>query len=144
MKGEKKMKRFLCLVMFVCLIVSCAYADNESDFNEYAMTFGSLPLLETMATTNGDYKIYEFNGCKVTFKGEERIFVQGDGIDFLAYCLSAIMTFEQDSTLKDNSGLLFAFYLLSRDGTQQSWTTPGGLVALVQQDGQEYLFAIGE
>lgn len=139
------MKRFLCVLVLVCLVLSCAYADNVKEFSEYAVVFGSLPPLDSMSEQDGEYTVYTVKGCKITFKGDERIFVQGDGVDFLAYCMSAIMTFEPDGKkLKDNAGLLFGNYLLSRGGDMKTWDTAGGLTAMIKPDETEVIFAVGK
>ena len=139
------MKKVILIALVLCLLFSCAYADMKEDFNSNTVVFGSLPLLDSMAKEKGEYTIYEVKGCKITFKGEERIFVQGEGTEFLAYSMAAILTFEPGKgNFKDNAGLLLAYYLLSRDGTQQTWTTPGGLLALIQPDEKEFIFAIGK
>lgn len=139
------MKRVLCVLVFACFVLSCAYADNVHEFSEYALVFGSLPPLDSMSEQDGEYTVYTVKDCKITFKGEESIFVQGNGVDFLAYCMSAIMTFEPDAgKLKDNAGLLFGNFLLSRGGDMKTWDTAGGLTAMLKPDETEVIFAVGK
>ena len=139
------MKRLASLFILIVTLFSCATAENVDDFNEYAVMFGSLPMIDSLASKDGEYTVYNVSGCKISFKGNERIFVQGDGSDFLAYCMSAVMTFEPNSkTFKENAGLVFAFYLLSRDGTQQTYNTAGGLTVMLMKDSNEFIFAIGK
>lgn len=139
------MKRFVCFLVLACLAVSCAFADNFDDFCTYAAVFGSTPPTKSKATNTGIYTMYTVENCLITFKEESGIFVQGDGIDFLAYCLAAIMTFESDSSkFRENSGLLLGHYMLSRGGEMKTWETVGGLTALMSPEENDYIFAVGK
>jgi hypothetical protein len=79
------------------------------------------------------------------FKGNENIYVLGEGEHFIVYCMAAMMTVEPDSkSFKTNAGLLFANYLLARDGTQKIFESAGGLTAAFKEFNGQNLFMIGK
>ena len=132
------------LKIFCFMFLSFAYADNISNFNENAVLFNSKPLLLTKPQKKDDCTTYKIDGCQIAFYGEEKIVVIGKGDDFLAYCMSAVYAMETDiEKVKENAGLLFAFFLLSRGGEVQTWKTPGGLTAIITKEKKNFVFSVG-
>ena len=139
------MKKVICIVVLLCLVCSVAVADIADDFNTLIGVFGCKLLLPTQRTEKNGYVIYENDDCIATFKSDERIFIEGKGDLFVPYCMAAIMTFETEtSTFKENCGRFLPYYLLARDGTEQSSTTTSGYTFLIQKSNKGLVFTIGK
>ena len=139
------MKRLICFVVLLCLVCSAAAADIVDDFNVMAGIFSCRMLLSANKTEIGEFSVFTSGDCKVTFKGDERIFVEGKGEDFAPYCMAAIMTFETDtSEFKENAGRFYSYYLLARDGTEYGGTTTSGLAFIFQQTENGLVFTVGK
>ena len=139
------MKKIICITLLLCLVCSVAVADIVEDFNVMIGVFGCKLLLPSQKTEKNGFVIYDADECIVTFKGQDRIYVEGKGELFVPYCMAAIMAFETDaSTFRDNCGRFLPYYLLARDGTEQSSTTSSGYLFLIQKSDKGLVFTIGK
>lgn len=140
------MKRIACVLCILCLLPVAASADRLGDFNLYAQAFGE-PILSG-GQDNGKYTVYESDGCRISFQEGEtvRIYVEGDGIPFLAYAMAAVMAFDPSAgNYTRNAGRFFSLFLLSRSDTEThaEYTETGGLMGIRRKD-SGFLFYVGK
>lgn len=138
------MKRILCIVLILCAICSVAFADIEEDFNTMIGVFGCKLLLPSQRTEKNGYVIYDSGECLVTFKGQDRIFIEGKGDLFVPYCMAAIFVFESADTFQEECKRFLPYYLMARDGTEQSYKTSSGYVFIIQKSEKGLVFTIGK
>lgn len=138
------MKRFVCIVVMLCLVCSVAVADIVDDFNIYAAVFNCPTFDSSDLTESNGYRMIEKGDCRIAFKGE-RIIIDGRGEEFAPYCVAAIMVFEQDSsTFTQNAGEFYARYLMCRSHEEEYGTTSSGYGFLIQQSNGGFAFTIGK
>lgn len=134
-------------MIIICLIPVCSFAATISDFNVNALICGESSLDESTAKPFSDMTMYTAGDCSISFKmsGDniERIYVQGDGISFLAYSMAAVRCFDDSlDDLIENSGRLFSVYLLARQGEDQYGKTMTGEMFAFSPYNDEYIFMI--
>ena len=150
MKGEMKMKRFLCVLLVCLMVVPSAFALDLEDFNMYAYIFGEEELDASKAISASGLIMIDRTSCRVTFSeddnGIKRIIVDGDGIPLLAYSMAAIMTFDSDSShFSANAGQLLSAFLMSRNGETQQGQIANRNFFLIEkkEDNKGFFFTIG-
>ena len=117
------MKRIICIVLIACLVPACSFAVDLTEFNANATMLGEEAIDKSTEEITETFIMYSCGGCQFGFKEENnqisRIVIQGDGISFLTYALSAILMCDDDVDAFDlNAGKLFTAYLVVRGGGQ--------------------------
>lgn len=143
------MKKPLIIIVLLCFICSIATAETIHDFDVKAIVCGESSIdLSTAVELNG-MTMYKAGDCQVVFKMKgdeiERIYVMGDGVQFLAYSMAAVMTFDPSTdNLSENAGRLFSLFIFARTDPEQYGKILTGETFTVQQYNGAYLFTIGE
>lgn len=143
------MKKLACIILTLCLLPVCAFGIDFDGFNQYAEVFGANTINSSTAIQTNGLAICTIGSQRVTFSEDEgelkRIFIEGDGIDFLAYSMAAIMMFDQASeNYTANAGQLLSAFLLSRSEKESCGTTVSGHLFLIQKQDKGYVFTIGK
>ena len=141
------MKKLIAVLLIMIMIPVCSCAATISDFNVNALICGESSLDESTAKPFSDMTMYTAGGCSISFKMDgdniEKIYVQGDGISFLAYSMAAVRCFDDSlDDLIENSGRLFSVYLLARQGEDQFGKILTGEMFAVSPYKNEYIFMI--
>ena len=152
MKNERgtPMKRLLCVILVLCLFPAYALCVDFDSFNAYAAVFGATEIDPSKALEAKGLTICTVGAQRVTFSEHEdgslkRIFIEGDGVDFLAYSMAAIMMFDPSSdNYAVNAGQLLSAFLLSRTQSESAGETVEGNVFLIQAQNKGFVFTIGK
>lgn len=149
MKGEKKMKRFVCALLILCLLPICSNALDLSEFNAMSYVLGASEIDESKLKINGKYSGIMQDGCSIYFIEESgklnQINIYGEGDKFLAYCCAAIKMFDPNGDTTTNHGKLLTMYLLAHMHTEyQAGQTTNGKFFFVEPDEKGFVFMIGE
>lgn len=136
------MKRLLCAVLVLILLPVLAVASDFDDFNTFASVLGANELDPEKSRSSDVYTQYEQDGCSVGFETEngsiKSVFIDGDGVSFLAYCCAAIHIFDPDGSATSNHGQFLTSYLLSKNADEYSagQTTNGKYFFVTYENGQ--------
>ena len=142
------MKRLLCAVLVLILLPVLAVASDFEEFNLYASVLGANELDPEKSRSSDVYTQYEQDGCSVGFEMKDgsvsSVFIDGDGVSFLAYCCAALHIFDPDGSATSNHGQLLTAYLLSKNADEYSagQTTNGKYFFVTYADGQYSFMAV--
>lgn len=142
------MKRLVCVLLILCVLPVCAFGIDFDGFNQYAEVFGAKEIDPSSAIQANGLSFCSVGGQRVTFSEDDgalkRIFIEGDGVDFLAYSMAAIMMFDSSENYSANAGQLLSAFLLSRSENESYGTTVSGCLFLIQKQDKGYVFTIGK
>lgn len=153
MKGEMKMKRFLCVLLACLMIVPSAFAIDVFDFNMYTDIFGGTEIADGQTTEleNGTFTEYKSDGCRIIFRETDgslnTLYVIGEGEPFIIYSCAALM-FVDDTTsnASTNIGNFVLGYLMAKgsDDTDphMSQTVSGSLFGVNKEAEGGFMFMV--
>ena len=147
MKGDCNMKRFVCVVLLLCVFATSASALSLEEFNACAYSFGVPELDAATGDVRPPYTRFVSDGCTITFSEKDgridTIFVEGVGDSFIPYCSCALLTLDRGDDLTDNAGNLLLLYLLSRKEEEKYTLTKTGLFMMFKLSEGIYSFSVG-
>lgn len=148
MKGEMKMKRFLCVLLACLMVVPSAFAVDVSGFNDIAAVLGASELDATTAKKAGENIQFVQDGCSVGFSEENgklsAIFIEGKGDSFIAYCCASFYLLDPDGDRTANYGQFLTAYLLAHTTTNEYTygQTSNGKTFFIQPENGIYSFMV--
>lgn len=147
MKEGKKMKRFLCSLLILCIVPVLACANDYTDFNIYASMFGAEEMDFSKPQTVNGKDVFPagegFVGLESTNGTTTSVSVSGKGDAFLIYSMAAISIIENNNTnFVANCGQLLSSYLMAQKGTERTSMTKDGHFFTIQPYNDMFLFVI--
>lgn len=143
------MKRFLCLLLILCIIPACVFAIDIDEFNACSAVLGAKELDIANAESAGKYTRFTQDDCSIIFQEEsgklKNIFVEGKGDEYLAYCCAAIHVFDPKGDTTKNFGQLIIMYLTAHRTTEhQTGQTSNGNYFFIEQTENGFMLMVGE
>ena len=153
MKGEMKMKRFLCVLLACLIIAPSAFAIDVTDFNMYAEIFGGKEITDGVVSEldTGVFTEYKANDCKIIFRETNgslnTIYVIGEGEPFILYSCAALMFVDtKTENASKNMGNFLLGYLMAKGSENSdphmSQTVSGSLFGVNKEDEGGYMFMV--
>ena len=153
MKGEMKMKRFLCVLLACLIIAPSAFAIDVTDFNMYAEIFGGTEIKDGVETQleSGVFTEYKADGCRIIFRETDgsikTIYVIGEGESFILYSCAALMFVDNETAnASKNMGNFLLGYLMAKGSENSdphmSQTLSGSLFGVNKEDEGGYMFMV--
>lgn len=141
------MKKFLCVLLILCLVPVLACANDYTDFNIYASMFGAEEIDFSKPQTVNGKDVFPagegFVGLESGSGATVSISVSGKGDAFLIYSMAAISIIENNNTnFVANCGQLLSSYLMAQKGTERTSMTKDGHFFTIQPYNDMFLFVI--
>ena len=120
------MKKFLCLLLILCILPVCAFAGYLDVFNIYAKVMEVPQLDESMKVSGkNNMDIYRSDMCTIAFSLKssgypECIIVEGNDINFFAYSLASLMYFDDMKYFSAYAASLLSDAMMCRSGGEKT------------------------
>ena len=148
MKNEgENVKRFICVLLALCLFPVCVFAVENENFSIYSLVFGGHDIKDYEPTIKDNIHIYQMDGCALYFRVENNeinsLLIKGTGDYFLSYSYAALLVFDPDTShAAFNGGQLLGAYLMSSDSEEHYGYTYTNCTFSVRKEGEGYTFTI--
>lgn len=143
MKGEMKMKRFLC-VLLACLMVTPAFADFAEDFDLFSEMYGIEPLTFIQEDKTG--LNYTCGDVIITYADGSATVIGKNALDVITVSCCVLQCFDNNMmNFKDQRGSLLHAYFMYRKGAENAHSfTNSGINILIKSYDDYFCIGMGK